>query len=205
MKLHGPLHRSILAIDIEGSSSRTDLVKFEQRSQIYNLLGEAMEAAGIDGRHREPLVDRGDGVLALIRQVDEVPRSRLLKPLIPVLARLLTEYNRALDPADRAPRELRLRAVVHAGDLHRDEHGHFGAEIDVAIRLLDSRVVKTCLRETTAPLVLVVSGQIYESVVLHGCDGICPETYRRAVRVVVCGLRRDGWLHVPAPEAPYAA
>src|SRR5206468_12272507 len=68
-----PVHRSILAIDIERSTTRTNLIKLELRRQIYKLLGEAMTAAGIRESHCEPLADRGDGVLVLIYPLDEVP------------------------------------------------------------------------------------------------------------------------------------
>lgn len=193
-----PVHRSILAIDIERSTARTNLVKLELRRQIYQLLGEAMTAAGIKESHCEPLADRGDGVLALIHPLDEVPRSRLIDPFVPVLAQRLGERNALLDPGERVERGLRLRVVVHAGDILRDEYGPFGAELDVAFRLLDAQVVKTCLRESRAPLVLVISDLIYESVVLHRYGGICPEDFRRAIRVRVCGLRRYGWVHLPA-------
>src|SRR5262245_35832848 len=64
------VHRSILAIDIERSTARTNLVKLELRRQIYKLLGEAMAAAGIKDSHCEPLADRGDGVLVLIHPLD---------------------------------------------------------------------------------------------------------------------------------------
>ncbi|KAB2351783.1 hypothetical protein [Actinomadura rudentiformis] len=196
--LRGPLHRSILALDLERSSARNNLIKVEQRRELYHVLREAMRAAGIDEHYCEPIADRGDGVLVLVHPVDEVPKSRLLVPLIPELTRLLVDYNDALPVAERALRQLRMRAVVHAGDLLCDDHGLFGTELDAAIRLLDSDVVRELLRETTTPLVLVVSQQIYESIVIHGYDGISPESYHRAVEVHVCGLTRHGWLHVPA-------
>lgn len=212
MSLRGPLHRSILALDLENSTARTNLVKVELRHQLYLLLRKAMDAAGIDERHCEPITDRGDGLVLLMHPVDEVPRSRLLAPLIPVLAGLLAEYNASLPAAERPVRQIRLRAVIHSGDLLGDEHGLFGTELDAAIRLLDAPAVRCFLRSVPVPLVLVVSQQIYESVVFHGYDGIRPASYRRAVEVSVCGLMRYGWIHVPvvdpaepAEEPPDAA
>ncbi len=114
LPLCGPLHRSILALDLESSSTRTDLIKVELRNQLYLLLHRAMQAVGIDERLCGPIEDRGDGVLVLVRPTDEVPRSRLLDPLIPMLARQLGDYNAALPPADRLAHRLRMRAVVHA-------------------------------------------------------------------------------------------
>jgi len=197
LPLCGPLHRSILALDLESSSTRTDLIKVELRNQLYLLLHRAMQAAGIDERLCEPIEDRGDGVLVLIQPTDEVPRSRLLDPFIPELARLLVDYNAALPAADRPAHRLRMRAVVHAGDVLRDDHGPFGAEIDAAIRLLDADAVRSALRRTSAPLALVVSQQIYEAIVIHGYSGLCPQSYHRAVEINVCGLTRHGWIHVP--------
>lgn len=202
MTLRGPIHRSILALDIERSTTRPNLIKFELRRLMYRLLGDAMAAAGIGEGHCEPLADRGDGVLALIHPVDDVPRSRLLHPMMPTLARLLAEYNEGLDPAERIARCMRLRAVVHAGDVLQDDHGSFGMELDAAFRLLEAPTVKASLRATSAPLVVVVSGQIYESVVLHGHAGICPQAFRQAVRVRVCGRSRVGWVHFPVYEEP---
>ncbi|MEU5883653.1 hypothetical protein [Spirillospora sp. NPDC047279] len=206
--LRGPHHRTILALDLERSTARTNVVKIELRYQLYHLLQEALQVAEIDEKHCEPIADRGDGVLLLIHPVDEVPKSRLLTPLIPTLSRLLTEHNAALPEEQRAERELRMRVVVHAGDLLRDAHGSFGLELDAAIRLLDADAVRRCLRETSAPLVVVVSQMIYESIVIHGYDGIQPDSYRRGVEVRVGGLTRHGYLHVPsctASTTPFTA
>ncbi|WP_067459802.1 hypothetical protein [Actinomadura macra] len=204
MPLCGPLHRSILALDLESSSTRTDLIKVELRNQLYLLLHQAMQAAGIDEQSCEPIEDRGDGALVLIQPTDEVPRSRLLDPLIPALTRLLVDYNTALPPADRPAHRLRMRAVVHAGDLLRDDHGPFGAEIDAAFRLLNADAVRSALRETSVPLALVVSQQIYEAIVIHGYSGLCPQSYERAVEVNVCGLTRYGWIHIPGADESVA-
>jgi hypothetical protein len=198
----GPVHRSILAVDIESSTTRTDLIKFELRRQIYNLLDQAMAAAGVEKHYREPLVDRGDGILALIHPADEVPKSRLLNPFIPELTRLLAVYNAKLTPAEAVDWQLRLRTVIHAGEILCDDYGSFGTELDVAFRLLDAQAVKACLRHTLNPLVLVISEHIYESIVMHRYEGICPETYSRSVRVNVAGRRRYGWVHVPAASTP---
>ena len=55
------LHRSIIAIDIERSTSRlrTNPIREELRHEAYRMLGTAMRAAGIGDEHCDPLVDRG--------------------------------------------------------------------------------------------------------------------------------------------------
>ena len=193
----GPVYRVIIAVDIEGSTMRTDPVKGELRRAIYDLLEHALEAVGITGNLLEPLADRGDGILALARSHDDVPKTALLDRLIPLLAALLAEHNaQAAHPALR----LRVRAVVHAGDIYLDRRGCYGEAIDVAIRLLDAPPVKKALQQATAPLVLVVSDEIYGAVVRHGY--VDADTYRPLAHVRVAGRPHRGWVHVP-PVAPH--
>jgi hypothetical protein len=109
-----PGHRSILALDIEGSTRRTNPVKEELREEVYRLVAEALFVAGIGSQHHDPFTDRGDGLLILLRPADELPKPLLLSRLIPILASLLAARNSGISPAGR-PRILRLRAVLHAG------------------------------------------------------------------------------------------
>ncbi|MFG2085917.1 hypothetical protein [Spirillospora sp. NPDC048824] len=194
------MHRSILVIDIEGSTAaaRTNPIRQELRSQVYRMLGVAMGHAGIDARWCDPFEDRGDGVLVLLHPVDELPKTLLLSRLVPKLAHQLVEYNAGLASAERPRLGLRVRVVVHAGEVHRDENGCFGEAVDLACRLLDSPKLKQGLRENPAPLVLVVSEDIYWGIVRHGYDGICPSAYRPDLRISVGGRRRQGYVHVPS-------
>ena len=196
----GPLYRLIIAVDIAASTTRTDPVKGELRRVAYDLLEQALEAVGITGNRLEPLTDRGDGILALARSHDNVPKTALLDRLIPLLAAMLTEYNaQAAHPALR----MRLRAVVHAGDIYLDRRGCYGEAIDVAIRLLDAPPVKRTLREAAAPLVLVVSDEIYFAVAGHGYvdkDAYCPLFHVR-----VAGRPHRGWVHIPSADSVHAA
>ena len=192
----GPLHRSIVAVDLEGSTQRTDLVKGELRRVMYDLLAHSLEAVAIAGDRVERLIDRGDGVLVLIRPHDDVPKTVLLDRLIPLLAIRLAEYNaRAVQPTLR----IRLRVVVHAGDVHDDGRGFYGEAIDVAIRLLDSQPVKKALKQAVGPLVLVVSEEIYSGIVRHGY--VPADSYVPLVRVSVGGRRLRGWVHIPVAAA----
>ena len=78
-----PVHRSIIAVDIEGSTQRTNPVKQELREQVYQLVLGALGIAGIDDQYYDPFTDRGDGVLVLLRPADELPKPLLLSRLIP--------------------------------------------------------------------------------------------------------------------------
>jgi hypothetical protein len=188
----GPMYRSIVAVDLEGSTMRTNPVKGELRRIMYELLGRSLAAAAITASHLEPLTDRGDGVLLLIRPHDDVPKTVLLDRLIPLLTAFLAEYDEAVThPALR----MRLRAVVHAGEVHSDSRGFYGEAIDIAIRLLDAPAVKTALRQAASPLVLVISEEIHSGIVAQGY--IETGSYHPGVRVRVGNRQHRGWVHVP--------
>ncbi|MBV9445574.1 MAG: hypothetical protein JO345_06725 [Streptosporangiaceae bacterium] len=191
-----PRHRAIVALDIEQSTSRTDTVKAELRSKVYELFDEALRSAGIHRRYRDPFIDRGDGILALIRPVDQAPKVLLLNRVIPAFSRLLVDHNANIPHAE-PQRQLRVRIVMHAGEVRYDTNGCFGEALDIAFRLLDAAHVKKALRVATAPLTLVVSAEIYSSVVRHGYSGIDQQAFRPLVHVRVAGNRHIGWIHAP--------
>jgi hypothetical protein len=196
-----PHYRVVLALDIERSTTRPNPVKGELRNKAYELFEGALRAAGIDKRHRDRFIDRGDGILALIHPVDQVPKALLLNRAIPLLGRLLAEYNTALPRHSQSQRQLRMRVVMHAGEVHYDSNGCFGESLDVAFRLLDAARVKRALQETADPLVLVISGDIHSSVVRHGYDGIEHEAFHPLIRVEVAGKRYPGWIRIPEQVA----
>jgi hypothetical protein len=190
-----PCYRAIVALDIERSTSRPNPIKGELRNKTYELFEAALRKAGIDSCHHDRFIDRGDGILALIHPVDQAPKVVLLNRAVPVLSRLLTDYNASLP--SRSQRQLRVRVVMHAGEVHYDANGCFGEALDVAFRLLDAARVKRALREKPDPLILVISEAIHSSIVRHGYDGIDYETFHQLVRVQVAGKRYPGWIHLP--------
>jgi hypothetical protein len=194
-------YRAIVALDIEGSTSRPDPVKAELRAILYELFDAALRSAGIYPRHRDRFIDRGDGLLALIRPVDQVPKALLLNRVIPAFTRLLTAYNASLPPQNRPQRQVRVRVVCHAGEVHYDPDGCYGEALDIAFRLLDAPAVKRALKAAHDPLVLVVSGEVYGSVVRHGYDGIDCGAFHRLVSRQVAGSRYPGWVQVPRAAA----
>jgi hypothetical protein len=194
----GPVHRLIVAVDIEGSTTRNNPAKGELRRALYELIERALEGAGITARHLEPHTDRGDSVLILIRPYDDVPKTLLLGRLIPLLTGLLIEHNAA---AARPELRIRMRAVVHAGEIHEDSRGFYGDDLDVAFRLLEAPKLKQALKEAIAsPLVLTVSDAIFDAIVQQGY--LDASTYRFLGRVRVGNRRRRSWVHVPVPLKP---
>jgi hypothetical protein len=192
-----PVPRSILTVDVEGSTLRTNPMKGELRRIMYALLYRALRAIGIDHEHLENPVDRGDGVMLLFRPDDDVPKTLLLGQLIPKLAALLVEHNATVGQPDL---RLRLRVVFHAGEVHDDGWGFYGEDIDVACRLLDSPSVKQALKDAaSSALVLVVSEEIRAAIVRHGYVDVGPQV--RSVSVRVAERQRRGWVHIPVPAA----
>lgn len=189
-----PRHRSIVAVDIESSTARINSAKAQIRYVMYELFEKALQVGGIAKRHRDALIDRGDGACALVHPVDQAPKALLLNSVIPALSWLLTDHNTHY-PDD----QFRLRAVVHAGEVHYDRRGRFGESLDIAFRLLDAPEVKRKLRQTAAPLVLVVSDDIYRSVVRHRYHGIDENSFEPLVYVRLAGQWHRGWIHVPQP------
>jgi len=120
----------------------------------------------------------------------------LLNYAIPTLNRLLTDYNASLPYISQPQRQLRVRVVMHAGEVRYDANGCFGEALDIAFRLLDATPVKKALQMTSDPLTLVVSEDIYRSVVRHGYDGIDRNTFHQVVRVRIAGYRYPGWINI---------
>ncbi|WP_410621900.1 hypothetical protein [Amycolatopsis sp. cmx-8-4] len=192
-----PRHRAIVAVDIEGSTSRTNSVRALLRNVLFQLLEEAFTTGGVDRRHREPFVDRGDGALCLVRPVDQVPKTLLLTTVVPALADLLEKHAQNLP--DLA---FRLRVSVHAGEVHRDSRGPYGEDVDIACRLVDAPELKRRLRETAEPLALAVSQEIHRAVVRHGYPGIDRGAFVQAVQIKLGEERLRGWLYTPEAGRP---
>ncbi len=192
-----PEHRSILVVDIEEFSQCTNRVQLDLHRRLRDLLQDALQAGEINKDACE-WEDRGDGFLVTIGA--EVPKSRLLDPVIPLLAKRVDADNRTAEPAWR----LRLRAVVHAGEVLRDPKANVGQAVVAACRLLDAPELRARLKATRRPLVVAVSDWIHQEVVQHGYGRIDRAAYR-PMPFTSKNTIGHAWVHVPDPEAPVAA
>jgi hypothetical protein len=186
------LHRSILVVDIEGYSRppQTNRTRGRLRDTLYLLLDKAIGSSGIRADQHEPPHDQGDGALLLFHP--EVPKNRLLYPLIADLAETLTHHNPSVPPHER----LRLRVVLHAGELVRDHHGWYGEDLDQAFHLVNSDTLRARLAETPRPLVFLITDQLYQGIVKQELAGIHPSTCQQLQATVKRGQVR-AWLHIP--------
>ncbi len=184
--------RVIVALDIECSTSRPDPVKAELRTILYELFDAALRSAGVGARRRDRFTDRGDGLLALIDPADQ---ALVFNLVIPNFGQLLASYNTSLPHPGGRDRQLRVRVVLHTGNVCDDHNGYFGEALDIAFRLLDAPRVKAALREAQGSLLLVVSGDAYDSVAPHGPDGIDHTASHRLITAEVAGHEYQGWIH----------
>jgi HD domain len=184
--------RVIVALDIENSTSRPDPVKAELRTMLYELFDAALRAAGVTARRRDRFADRGDGLLALIDPADQAP---LIHLAIPAFSQLLASYNASLPHPGGADRQLRVRVVMHAGNVYDDSNGYFGEALDAAFRLLDAPRVKAELKTAPGPILLVVSSDIYTAL---APDDPGPAISSRLITAQVAGHHYQGSIHVPA-------
>jgi hypothetical protein len=192
-----PLPRTIFGVDIAGSTWKNNAARLHLRKELYRLLDTALERSGITKEYRD-IIDRGDGVLILVRRVDAVPTTRLLHTFAPELSRLLADYNRSSE----RDHQFRLRAALHTGEVHKDENGFSGEAIDATCRLLDAPALKTRLSQTTTPLILVISDYIYRTIVRQGYKGIDKETYLPLGQVPVGGDEIQGWVQTNGDDSP---
>jgi PAS domain-containing protein len=187
-----PEHRGILALDIQGFGrlDRSNPARVRMRTGLHRILQNALTAAGIHPERAEQS-EYGDGVLVLLDP--QISKARLLHPLLPRLVSGLARYNRAAPDGER----LRLRVVVHAGELLRDGYGMTGEDLVLAFRLLDSDLVRTRLAQTDEDLVLVVSDLIYQGIVKHGYGGIDPGVFQPSW-ITAKETSARAWLHLPS-------
>ncbi|MGH8906100.1 MAG: hypothetical protein ACRD0K_06220 [Egibacteraceae bacterium] len=181
------VHRTILVLDIEGSGrpDRTDATRADLHDKLYRLLEEALKRASITPGDHE-VHDRGDGVLVL---VDGVTKSRLLNEFVLQLAAGLSQHNKSASPAA----QMRLRAAIHAGEIALEQRGPNGTALYATFRLADCPPLRNALASSKAALAVIVSDELYQSVVRQYPDLISDEDYEE-VTVSVKEFSGRAWI-----------
>jgi hypothetical protein len=189
------VNQTICGVDIAGygSTARTWLDYAALRDGMYASVRHAFVLAGIpwDDCYSE---STGDGLLVLAPAT--VPKGAFAGPLLNALATALREYNESRQEADR----VRLRLVLHAGEITRDRHGPIGRAIIHARRLLDAEPLKDALATSPGPLAVIVSDWFYTEVVWQRTE-YAPRAYRR-VEVEVKETSSVGWVRLPDLDPP---
>ncbi len=192
-----PEHRSIVVVDVAGSSRWDDLTQLDARVRLDAAVRAAFRAARVP-RHGLVVQDRGDGMLVLVPAT--VSKAVLLDPVVPHLDAALRRHNGSVGP----DRRIRVRVAVHAGEVLHGPCGWIGADLNLACRLVDSPPLYRALaRAPHADVAVVVSETIHRAVVRHRHRGVDPAAYR-PVDVVLKEVRTRAWTHVPAAHVPGA-
>lgn len=185
--MQDPINRTILLMDIEKSGGRLDVEQGVMRRLLYGVLKETLLAASVEAdEYRSE--DRGDGVFVLFDAA--VSKPQLIRALLHETPMKLNASNRV----SSAGTQVRLRLVLHAGEVALDEHGAVGADLVAGFRLLDAAPLRRALDESSEPSVLCVSDVIYQGVVRHAHPGIYPEHFHPFVAEGKEG-QLSGWLY----------
>lgn len=195
------IHRSIVVVDVEGYGdlARTTGHRVAVREGMYRVMRSAFANAGLPWDDRA-VDDAGDSLILVLPA--DVRKLDLVDVLPGRVAAELRRHNSVHAPEAR----VRLRMVVHAGEIHHDERGMTGPDLLFACRLLEAGEAKPALRDSTATTVLVVSDAIYGSVVRQDAAAH-PAEFRR-IAVEVKETRTHAWIRLvdghpttPAPRA----
>jgi hypothetical protein len=200
-----PRHFSIVVLDVENSGALAGPEKKEVREDLYAILGRALERSGI-GTDSVRSEDRGDGIYLLVSA--DVSKRLLIDPFINAIDTDLAA-RRVGQPG------LRLRLVVHHGEVLVDDQGSSGGDVDTAFAMVDSAQLREALRAARkGRMAVVVPEDLYQSVV-RGYPTPDPrrfrmrqlETKRGQMRtwVTVTGADDQPGSGVSAPVTPAAS
>jgi hypothetical protein len=184
-------YRTILITDIENYSAqyRTDAIRARLRAQLRRLMTATLSDTGMDDTHYT-MYTTGDGWLVTIDPA--VGKPRILGPVVDRLGAGLRKQNRQVDMLER----LRVRLVLHAGDVLVDQDGHFGDQLNFAFWLLEAQELRELLRQASGPLLVCVSDAVYQQVIAQRHEGLDPAAFE-AVWLKCKDIPRLGWVHVP--------
>lgn len=184
-------YRVILATDIERSAGRGAEALRTIRSVLQTTLRESAERSGIRWddclRH-----DSGDGIQLVMPR--DAQKTQLLHPLLGEFSGRLRAHNRLAAPLA----QVRVRLVLHAGDVEIASGEASGPPLEVTARMLDALPLKSALEASgdAAPLAVLLSPHFYEETVPHGYPGIDSGSFRE-VTFAVKKYSGDAWLYVP--------
>ena len=184
-------YRTILITDIEDFSAqdRNDAIRARLRSRLRRLVVSALRDSGIESA-QFIIYTTGDGLLIVIDPA--VSKPRILGPTVDRFVMSLRTQNSQVGDSER----LRIRLVLHAGDVLVDEDGPFGNQLNVAFRLLDSQVLRDLLRQASGPLLVCVSDSVFQQVVAQRHGGLDPTAFE-AVWLESKSTRGLGWIQAP--------
>ncbi|ATO13229.1 hypothetical protein CO540_04800 [Micromonospora sp. WMMA2032] len=190
-----PTFHFILVVDIEGFGRRVVPVQQSLRRAMYEVVRTAFEDVHIDWDTVVRL-DRGDGILLL------VPTTANSVVLAGAFVRALDDALREKARIYTAEHQLRMRVALHQGNCQQDADGWVSEAINTASRLVDAPQLRAALAAATrSPMALIVSDEIYRSVVRHGFRQIEPASFG-PVLIEAKELLERAWIQLPGHPYP---
>jgi hypothetical protein len=185
---------TLFAVDIAGftSPARDDDIRLYLHEELYEVLEKAFDGSGIPWAdcYRE---DRGDGALIVVPP--GVASKGIIDPLPERLRSLIRRHNHVSSKAAG----MQLRAAAHIGPVEHDGHGFVGSDINLLFRMLDARPLKRALAGSGAELALIVSDDVYRSLVCRHPSLVSPDAFRPA-SFQVKNTRAHAWTYLPGAQ-----
>lgn len=175
---HSILFLEIASLDGQGG---TESDRRAARAPLHRVLRTAFDESDIPWescRHAE----RREGVLVVIPP--SITTSTIVNRLISHVEAGIRRYNR-----EAAPLRIQLRASLHVGPVTTTEEGLSGHAIATAVRLLNAPRLTHRLATTGADLAVMVSSQVYETVIRHATGFADPTRYQE-----VADAEAPAWL-----------
>jgi HEAT repeat protein len=182
-------HRTLLVVDIEryGDPVRDDQTRIHLRESLRDALIEALNGSGI-GRP-EHMNDTGDGWLVVLDADAKVP-------VLEAVTSSLPQALRAHGVGTSGDERLRVRAVVHAGEVLFDDGVPVGKQVNRAFRMVEAHTLRACLHAASGSLVVGLSDYVYENVVHQRHAGLDRSLFE-PVLVEVKEERCTVWVYAP--------
>jgi hypothetical protein len=185
---------TLFAVDIAGFTSpgRDDEIRLYLHEELYEVLERAFDGSGIPWADCF-WEDRGDGALIV---VPGIACKGIIDPLPERLRGLIRRHNHVSCQAAG----IQLRAAAHIGPVEHDDHGFVGSDINLLFRMLEARPLKRALAGSGAELALIVSDDVYRSLVCRYPSLVSPDAFQR-VKFQVKYTRAWAWTYLPGAPA----
>jgi hypothetical protein len=99
-------------------------------------------------------------------------------------------------PADDLLHLQRRGDACAASPAKHDDHGFVGSDINLLFRMLEARPLRRALAGSGAELALIVSDEVYRSLVCRYPSLVSPEAFQR-VKFQVKYTRASAWTYLP--------
>lgn len=182
---------SLFAVDIAGFTrpERDDDIQLYVHNALYDMLRTAFDGSGVPWPDCTQ-EDRGDGVLVVVPPT--IAAAGLIDPLPERLRGLIRRHNRVSCEAAR----IQLRAAVHIGQVHHDDYGFVGEDVNLLFRLLDAPPLKRLLAGSGAELIFVASDYTYQNVIRRHPTLVDPGAFQR-MNLRVKQTTTQAWAYLP--------